>query len=64
MSEYFNHKTSSQKVCQIFDKIERSNHCNLENNHGIGLIFSGYILQIIFYQNSQVCHVQYIEGSS
>ena len=59
----------SQKVCQIFDKIERSNGCNLENNHGIGLIFSGYILQIIFYQNSQVCttefyHVQYIERSS
>ena len=53
----------SQKVCQIFDKIERSNLCNLENNHGIGLIFSGYILQIIFYQNSQVCTTAFLSCS-
>ena len=55
----------SQKVCQIFDKIEHSNRCNLEseNNHGIGLIFSGYILQIIFYQNSQVCTTAFVSCS-
>ena len=53
----------TKKVCQIFDKIERSNRCNLDNNHGIGLMFSGYILQIIFYQNSQVCTTAFLSCS-
>ena len=59
----------SQKVCQIFHKIERSNGCNLENNHGIGLIFQdiffkSYVITIVKCVLLHFYHVQYIEGSS